>query len=177
MINGKKKDSDNKKVNINEYIRAAEVRVISDEGDQLGIIPLAEALRAAQEAGLDLVEVASEATPPVCRIMDFGRYKYQLSKKTAESRKKSSVIEIKEVKFRPKTGEHDYQFKLRNIQKFLAEKNKVKVSMMFRGREIAHADLGQNLLERVLKDMAEAAQMEQTPKLEGRSMVMVLAPK
>jgi len=177
MINGKKKDSDTKRVNINEHIRAAEVRVISDDGDQLGIVPLAEALNAAREAGLDLVEVAPEAAPPVCRIMDFGRYKYQLSKKSAESRKKSSVIEIKEVKFRPKTGEHDYQFKLRNIQKFLAEKNKVKVSMMFRGREIAHADLGQNLLERVLKDMAETAQMEQSPKLEGRSMVMILVPK
>jgi len=177
MINGKKKDSDQKKVNINEHIRATEVRVISDEGDQLGIMPLAEALRTAREAGLDLVEVAPEAAPPVCRVMDFGRYKYQLSKKSAESRKKSSVIEIKEIKFRPKTGEHDYQFKLRNIQKFLAEKNKVKVSMMFRGREIAHADLGQSLLERVLKDMAETAQMEQTPKLEGRSMVMILAPK
>jgi len=177
MINGKKKDSDQKKVNINEHIRATEVRVISDEGDQLGIMPLAEALKTAREAGLDLVEVAPEAAPPVCRVMDFGRYKYQLSKKSAESRKKSSVIEIKEIKFRPKTGEHDYQFKLRNIQKFLAEKNKVKVSMMFRGREIAHADLGQSLLERVLKDMAETAQMEQTPKLEGRSMVMILAPK
>ncbi|MCL2028896.1 MAG: translation initiation factor IF-3 [Deltaproteobacteria bacterium] len=162
---------------MNEYIRAAEVRVINDEGDQLGIMPLAEALKAAWEAGLDLVEVAPEAAPPVCRIMDFGRYKYQLSKKSAESRKKSTIIEIKEVKFRPKTGEHDYQFKLRNIQKFLAEKNKVKVSMMFRGREIAHADLGQSLLERVLKDMAETAQLEQAPKLEGRSMIMVLAPK
>jgi len=177
MINGKKKDSDNKRVNINEHIRAAEVRVISDDGDQLGIMPLAEALNAARESGLDLVEVAPDAVPPVCRVMDFGRYKYQLSKKSAESRKKSSVIEVKEVKFRPKTGEHDYQFKLRNIQKFLADKNKVKVSMMFRGREIAHADLGQNLLERVLKDMAETAQLEQTPKLEGRSMVMILIPK
>lgn len=177
MINGKKKDSDQKKVNINEHIRAAEVRVISDEGDQLGIMPLAEALKAAREVSLDLVEVAPDAEPPVCRVMDFGRYKYQLSKKSAESRKKSSVIEVKEIKFRPKTGEHDYQFKLRNIQKFLAEKNKVKVSMMFRGREIAHADLGQSLLERVLRDMAETAQVEQTPKLEGRSMVMILAPK
>jgi translation initiation factor IF-3 len=176
-INGKKKEPDNKKASINEYIRAAEVRVISDEGDQLGIMPLAEALQAARVAGLDLVEVAQEAVPPVCRIMDFGRYKYQLSKKNAESRKKSSVIEVKEVKFRPKTGEHDYQFKLRNIQKFLSEKNKVKVSMMFRGREIAHADLGQNLLERVLKDMGETVQVEQTPKLEGRSMIMILSAK
>lgn len=153
------------------------MRVISDEGSQLGILPLEEALQAAKEAGLDLVEVAPEAEPPVCRIMDFGRYKYQQSKKVAESRKKSSVIEVKEVKFRPKTGEHDYQFKLRNIQKFLSDKNKVKVSLVFRGREIAHANLGQALLERVLEDVSSLAQAEQIPKLEGRSMVMVLGPK
>ncbi len=151
--------------------------MISDEGGQLGIMSIDEALRAAREAGLDLVEVAPEAEPPVCRVMDFGRYKYQQSKKSAESRKKASVIEIKEVKFRPKTGEHDYQFKLRNIQKFLAEKNKVKVSLMFRGREIAHADLGLALLERVLKDIGETALAEQLPKLEGRNMIMVLGPK
>lgn len=151
--------------------------MINDEGEQLGILPLEEALRVAREASLDLVEVAPEAEPPVCRVMDFGRYKYQQSKKSAESRKKATVIEIKEVKFRPKTGEHDYQFKLRNIQKFLAEKNKVKVSLMFRGREIAHADLGLALLERVLRDIGEAAQPEQMPKLEGRNMIMVLGPK
>lgn len=151
--------------------------MISDEGGQLGIMSLDEALRTAREAGLDLVEVAPEADPPVCRVMDFGRYKYQQSKKSAESRKKASVIEIKEVKFRPKTGEHDYQFKLRNIQKFLAEKNKVKVSLMFRGREIAHADLGLALLERVLKDIGDTALAEQLPKLEGRNMIMILGPK
>lgn len=151
--------------------------MIGDDGEQLGIMSAGEALRMAQEAGLDLVEVAPEATPPVCRVMDFGRYKYQQSKKVAESRKKSSVIEVKEVKFRPKTGEHDYQFKLRNIQKFLAEKNKVKVSLMFRGREIAHADLGKALLERVLADIGELAQAEQMPKIEGRNMIMVLGPK
>ncbi len=177
-INGKKfKDSDTKRVNINEHIRAREVRVISDEGEQLGILPLDEALKVARDANLDLVEVASEADPPVCRVMDFGRYKYQQSKKTAESRKKSSVIEVKEVKFRPKTGEHDYQFKFRNIQKFLAEKNKVKVSLMFRGREIAHADLGLAILQRVLADLGDTAQADQMPKLEGRNMIMVLSPK
>lgn len=151
--------------------------MINDEGTQLGILSIEEALRVAREAGLDLVEVAPEAEPPVCRVMDFGRYKYQQSKKVAESRKKSTVIEIKEVKFRPKTGEHDYQFKLRNIQKFLAEKNKVKVSLMFRGREIAHADLGQALLERVLQDIGDTGQAEQMPKLEGRNMIMILGPK
>ncbi len=138
---------------------------------------LTDALSAAQNVGLDLVEVAPEAEPPVCRVMDFGRYKYQQSKKMAESRKKSSVIEVKEVKFRPKTGEHDYQFKLRNIQKFLQDKNKVKVSLMFRGREIAHANLGQALLERVITDINELGQPEQMPKLEGRNMIMVLGPK
>ena len=143
----------------------------------MGIMTLDQALRAAREASLDLVEVAPEATPPVCRVMDFGRYKYQLSKKSAESRKKSSTIEVKEVKFRPKTGDHDYQFKLRNIQKFLAEKNKVKVSLMFRGREIAHSDLGLVILDRVLKDLGETVQLEQTAKLEGRNMVMILSPK
>lgn len=151
--------------------------MIGDDGEQLGIMSASEALRMAQDAGLDLVEVAPEATPPVCRVMDFGRYKYQQSKKVAESRKKSSVIEVKEVKFRPKTGEHDYQFKLRNIQKFLAEKNKVKVSLMFRGREIAHADLGKALLDRVLTDIGDLAQAEQMPKIEGRNMIMVLGPK
>ncbi len=176
-INVKRKESDGKKVDINKHIQATEVRVIGDEGGQLGIMPLDTALKVALEAGLDLVEVAPEAEPPVCRVMDFGRYKYQISKKTAESRKKSSTIEIKEIKFRPKTGEHDYQFKLRNIQKFLAEKNKVKVSLMFRGREIAHSELGQVLLERVLQDIAEYGQVEQIPKLEGRNMIMVLSPK
>ena len=151
--------------------------MIDDAGEQLGIMVTIDALRRAQESGLDLVEVAPEATPPVCRVMDFGRYKYQQSKKSAESRKKASVIEVKEVKFRPKTGDHDYQFKLRNIQKFLAEKNKVKVSLMFRGREIAHANLGMALLERVLLDVGELAQADQMPKLEGRNMIMILGPR
>ena len=151
--------------------------MIDDAGEQLGIMVTVDALRRAQESGLDLVEVAPEATPPVCRVMDFGRYKYQQSKKSAESRKKASVIEVKEVKFRPKTGDHDYQFKLRNIQKFLAEKNKVKVSLMFRGREIAHANLGMALLERVLLDVGELAQADQMPKLEGRNMIMILGPR
>jgi translation initiation factor IF-3 len=158
-------------------IRAHQVRVITDEGEQLGILPLSQALNSAIEAGLDLVEVAPEADPPVCRIMDFGRYKYQQSKKSSESKKKSTVIEIKEVKFRPKTDEHDYQFKLRNIRKFLAEKNKIKVSLMFRGREIAHVNLGRDLMERVIRDVAETGQPENTPRLEGKSMIMILSPK
>lgn len=153
------------------------MRVISDEGGQLGIMPIDEARRLATEAGLDLVEVAPDAKPPVCRVMDFGKYKYQQAKKAAESRKKATVIEIKEVKFRPKVGEQDYQVKLRGIQKFLGEKNRVKVSMMFRGREIAHADLGEAILRRVLNDLGDAAQVTQVPKLEGRNMTMVISPK
>ena len=158
-------------------IRARQVRVIGHEGDQLGILDLDAALKVAADAGLDLVEVAPEADPPVCRVMDFGRFKYQQAKKVAESKKKATTIEIKEIKFRPKTAEHDYQFKLRNIQKFLADKNKIKVSLMFRGREIAHADLGRALLERLIVDVADFGLPEQMPKLEGRNMIMVLGPK
>ena len=154
-----------------------EVRVIGPEGDQLGIISTRDALEKAAEYGLDLVEVAPEADPPVCRIMDFGRFKYQQSKKQQESKKKSTVILIKEVKVRPKTAEHDYQFKLRNIRKFLAQKNKTKVSLMFRGREIAHANLARGILERIVEDVADLGTVEQFPKLEGRNMTMILAPK
>jgi translation initiation factor IF-3 len=164
-------------VNINEFIRAPQVRVINDDGEQLGIMTNTAALSAARDAGLDLVEVAPEAAPPVCRIMDFGRYKYQQSKKLSESRKKTNTIEIKEVKFRPKTGEHDYQFKLRNIQKFLTDKNKIKVSLIFKGREITHSNLGLELMERVIKDIAEIGHPEQMPRLEGRTMVMIISPK
>jgi translation initiation factor IF-3 len=140
-------------------------------------MPVGAALEAAKAAGLDLVEVAADADPPVCRIMDFGRYKYQQSKKLSESRKKASVIEIKEVKFRPKTDEHDYQFKLRNILKFLADKNKIKVSVIFKGREIAHSHLGHQFMERLIKDVAEAGLPDSIPKLEGRSIIMILSPK
>lgn len=126
---------------------------------------------------MDLVEVAPEADPPVCRVMDFGRYKYQQSKKQQESKKKAATIQIKEVKIRPKTEEHDYQFKLRNIRKFLNQKNKTKVSLMFRGREIAHANLARGMLDRIIHDVEDLAAVEQYPKLEGRNMTMVLAPR
>lgn len=158
-------------------IKVPEVRLIDSEGNQAGVMTLNEALQLAQEAGLDLVEVAPEAEPPVCRIMDFGRYKYQQSKKAQESKKKSTVIQIKEVKLRPKTAEHDYQFKLRNIRKFLSQKNKTKVSLMFRGREIAHANLAKGMLDRIVEDVVDLGTVEQYPKLEGRNMTMVLAPK
>ncbi|MEE9435127.1 MAG: translation initiation factor IF-3, partial [Candidatus Adiutricales bacterium] len=152
-------------------------RLIDSEGAQAGIVPIEEALKAAEEVGLDLVEVAPNSDPPVCRIMDFGKYKYEQSKKLQESKKKATVILVKEVKIRPKTEEHDYQFKLRNIRKFLGQKNKTKVSLMFRGREIAYANLARGLLERIIQDVEDVGVVEQMPKLEGRNMTMILAPK
>ncbi len=158
-------------------INSPTVRLIDGEGNQLGVVSIRDALAKAVEAGLDLVEVAPEAEPPVCRVMDFGRYKYVQSKKQAESKKKQTIIQLKEVKIRPKTDEHDYQFKLRNIRKFLAQKNKAKVTLRFRGREIAHANLAKGVLERIVEDVADIGVVEQMPKMEGRTMIMVLAPK
>ena len=153
------------------------VRLIDAEGEQAGIVAIEEARNLAEEAGLDLVEVAPNSDPPVCRIMDYGKYKYEQSKKLQESKKKATVILVKEVKIRPKTEEHDYQFKLRNIRRFLEQKNKTKVSLMFRGREIAYANLARGLLERIVKDVEDVGAVEQMPKLEGRNMIMILAPK
>jgi translation initiation factor IF-3 len=164
-------------VNINEQIRTSQVRLIGVDGSQLGVVSLAEALARASEEKLDLVEVAPKAAPPVCRIMDYGKYKYQQSKKSQEARKRQSVTQVKEVKIRPKTEEHDYQFKLRHIKRFLSEKNKAKVTIMFRGREITYSDLGLKMLERIVTETEELAVVEQQPKLEGRNMVMVLAPR
>lgn len=138
---------------------------------------MAEALARADEEGLDLVEVAPDSDPPVCRIMDYGKYKYQQSKKLQESKKKATIILIKEVKIRPKTEEHDYQFKLRNIRKFLEQKNKTKISLMFRGREIAHANLAKGLLDRIVEDVSDIGVVEQMPKMEGRNMTMLIGPK
>ena len=143
----------------------------------MGIVPLEEALARAAEEKLDLVEVAPKASPPVCRIMDYGKYKYMQAKKLQEAKKKQTTIQIKEVKIRPKTEEHDYQFKLRHIKRFLSEKNKAKVTIMFRGREIAHSELGLKILERIMADIEEEGIVEQSPKLEGRNMVMILAPR
>jgi translation initiation factor IF-3 len=143
----------------------------------LGIVPLEEALARAAEEKLDLVEVAPKASPPVCRIMDYGKYKYMQAKKLQEAKKKQTTIQIKEVKIRPKTEEHDYQFKLRHIKRFLSEKNKAKVTIMFRGREIAHSELGLKVLERIIADIEEEGIVEQAPKLEGRNMIMILAPR
>ena len=161
----------------NEQITAPNVRLIGVEGEPLGIVAIAEALRLAEEAELDLVEIAPMAEPPVCRIMDIGKYKYAESKKQHEAKLKQKQIQIKEIKFRPSTDEGDYNIKLRNLIRFLDEGDKTKVTLRFRGREIAHQSLGMKLLERVKADLEEHGLVEQFPKMEGRQMVMVLAPK
>jgi len=153
------------------------VRVVTAEGEQLGVMPTAEALRISAERELDLVEVAPEAVPPVCRIMDFGKFKYQQSRRAKEARKKQTVILVKEVKMGPKTDEHDYQFKARHVRRFLEDGNKAKVIVRFRGREMVHTELGRRLLDRMTKDMLDIASIESHAKLEGRAMVMILTPK
>jgi len=152
------------------------VRVIADDGSQLGIIPTSEALRLAQEKGLDLVEVAAAADPPVCRIMDYGKFKYQQQKKQQEARKKATVILVKEIKVRPKTDEHDYQTKLKHIRRFLEEGDRCKVAVFFRGREVVHKDRGAKILARIVVDLGDLAKVEQEPRFEGRIMNMMLAP-
>jgi translation initiation factor IF-3 len=170
-------ESIHKKTRVNEKIRAKEIRVIGSSGGQLGIMAPETALKMAEEEGLDLVEVAPEAAPPVCRIMDFGKYRYQLNKKAQESRKKQKQIVVKEVKFRPKTEEHDYQFKKNNISRFISKENKVKVSVMFRGRENQHREIGQRILDRIRTELEEVAVVESGPRLEGPLLYMMMAPK
>lgn len=153
------------------------IRLIGVESEQLGIVSLREALAKAEEADLDLVEIAPQAQPPVCRIMDYGKFKYQESKKQHEAKLKQKQIQVKEVKFRPGTDENDYQVKLRSLVRFLGEGDKAKVTLRFRGREMAHQEFGLELLKRVENDLVEYGVVEQFPKLEGRQMIMVLAPK
>jgi len=153
------------------------VRLIGVEGEQLGIVKLPQALDLAEEHDVDLVEIAPNAAPPVCRLMDYGKFKYQEQKRQAEARSKQKVIQVKEVKFRPGTDEGDYQVKLRNLRRFIDEGDKAKVTLRFRGREMAHQELGMRVLERVKADLGELVQVEAMPKMEGRQMVMVLAPK
>ncbi|MDE2059982.1 MAG: translation initiation factor IF-3 [candidate division NC10 bacterium] len=162
---------------MNERIRIKEVRVISPEGAQLGILPIQEALETAQKLALDLVEVAPDAKPPVCRIMNYGKYRYEQNKKTREARKKQTVIQIKEIKLRPKTDDHDFQFKARHAERFLKEGNKTKVTLMFRGREMVHIERGKAQLDRFAEALQEVAAIEQYPRQEGRNMVMILTPK
>jgi len=166
-----------KGIRVNDRIRIKEVRVISPDGTQLGILPIEQALQTAYSQNLDLVEVAPEARPPVCRIMDYGKYRYEQSKKAREARKKQTIIELKEIKLRPKTEEHDFQFKARNAERFLKEGNKAKVTMMFRGREMIRMDRGKALLNRFVEALKDVGVVEQAPKIEGRNMTRILAPK
>ena len=162
---------------VNDEIRVREVHLIDKDGHNLGTISIAEALAKAQEAGLDLVEISPNATPPVCKLLDYGKYKYQEQKKQAEARKKQKVVEVKEVKFRPMIDDHDYEVKMRSMQRFFEEGDKVKVTLRFRGREMAHQELGVQLLNRVKDDTIKLAKVESEPRVEGRQMVMVLAPR
>ena len=161
---------------VNEKIRAPEIRLIGADGENIGVVHPAKALELAEEAGLDLVEISPNATPPVCKIMDFGKFKYETQKREAEARKKQKIIEIKEVKFRPNTDTHDYEVKMRNVVKFLENGDKVKVTLRFRGREMAHQNLGRELLERVAEDTKEIGKVENFPKMEGRQMIMLIGP-
>jgi translation initiation factor IF-3 len=165
------------RININRNIRAKEVRVIDPDGNQIGIIPAYKAIAVANDFGLDLVEISPNANPPVCKIMDYGRYKYELTKKRQEAKKKQATFQLKEIKLRPKTGEHDLKTKISRIKKFIERKDKVKVTIIFRGREITLSQLGRELLERVIQETEEIASVEQQPKFEGRTMIMVLSPK
>ncbi|WP_347400078.1 translation initiation factor IF-3 [Loktanella sp. IMCC34160] len=161
---------------VNDRIRAPEIRLIGAEGENLGVVHPAKAMDLAEEAGLDLVEISPNANPPVCKIMDYGKFKYETQKKEAEARKKQKIIEIKEVKFRPGTDTHDYEVKMRNVYKFLENGDKVKVTLRFRGREMAHQDLGRELLHRIAEDVKEHGKIENMPKMEGRQMVMMIGP-
>ena len=162
---------------INDRIRGSEIRLIGANGENIGVVTPDRALALAEEAGLDLVEISPTAVPPVCKIMDYGKFKYENQKKEAEARKNQKVIEIKEIKFRPGTDTHDYDVKMRSVFKFLEDGDKVKVTLRFRGREMAHQQLGLELLNRVAGDVGEAGKIESMPKLEGRQMVMMIAPK
>jgi translation initiation factor IF-3 len=165
------------RTNINQEIRARQVRVIDPEGTQLGVITIEQALAASAEFGLDLVEVSPNADPPVCKIMDYGRYRYEQTKKKHEAKKKQASFKLKEIKVRPKTGEHDLMVKLGRIKEFISKKDKVKVTVMFRGREIALTNMGRSLLERIAAETQDIALVEQFPKFDNRTLFMVLAPK
>src|SRR5690606_14618316 len=162
---------------INGEIRVPEVRLIGIDGEQLGVVRTSEAMQLAEQHEVDLVEIAPNAVPPVCKLMDYGKFKYQEQKRLQEARAKQKTIQVKEVKFRPGTDEGDYQVKLRNLKRFLEDGDKAKVTLRFRGREMAHQELGMRVLERVRDDLGELCQVEAMPKLEGRQMVMVLAPR
>ncbi|HQJ93800.1 MAG TPA: translation initiation factor IF-3 [Syntrophorhabdaceae bacterium] len=163
-------------INVNERVKAREVRLIDDEGKQLGIIPTSEALKIAKERGLDLVEVSPKTVPPVCKIMDYGKFKYQIAKKAQEAKKKQAVIQIKEMKLGLKIEEHDLSFKIKHIKGFLDEGSKVKIIIMFKGREVLHVDMGEKLAQRIIESVRDVGELEQKPKFDGRNIVMVFAP-
>jgi translation initiation factor IF-3 len=162
---------------MNEDIRVPEVRLIDQTGQNVGVVSTADALKRAGEAGLDLVEISPDANPPVAKILDFGKYKYQEQKKAAEARKRQKVVEIKEIKMRPSIDDHDYDVKMRSIRRFFGDGDKVKVTLRFRGRELSHQEIGWQVLQRVKADTEEIAKVESEPRMEGRQMVMVLAPR
>jgi len=162
---------------VNEMINVREVRVIDAEGENRGVLSISDAMKLAEDAGLDLVEISPNVDPPVVKVMDYGKYKYEAQKKKNEAKKKQKVIEIKEIKMRPNIDQHDYDVKMRAVNKFLGEGDKVKVTLRFRGREMAHQDLGLALLHKVRDELDEIAKVEQHPKLEGRQMIMVIAPR
>lgn len=164
------------RIRVNEDIRVREVRVISDDGEQLGVLPTHEALQRAREVGLDLVEVAATSQPPVCKIMDFGKHKYELAKRARDAKKKQHHFGVKEVKYRPKIEKHDYDFKTKRALRFLERGDKVKITIQFRGREMAHPEFGRKICDKVAEDVAEVGSVEQMPKREGRTMVMFLQP-
>lgn len=162
---------------VNREIDVRSIRLVGADGEMIGVVSLREGLSMAEEAGLDLVEVSPNADPPVCKILDYGKFKYEIQKKKNEAKKKQKVIEVKEIKLRPNIDDNDYNVKMRNMRKFLEEGDKVKVTLRFRGRELAHQDLGMKVLERVKAELEELGKVEQHPKMEGRQMVMVIAPK
>ena len=162
---------------VNDEIRSREVQLIDQDGKNHGTVDFHQAIELAQQAGLDLVEIAPNSTPPVCKILDYGKYKFQAQKKAADARKKQKIVEIKEIKLRPMIDDHDYDVKMRSMKRFFEEGDKVKVTLRFRGREMAHQELGVQLLTRVRNDLATTAKVEQEPKYEGRQIVMVLAPR
>jgi len=167
---------DFKDININEKIRVREVRLIDENGEQLGIVPTADALRLARERELDLVEISGKTSPPVCKIMDYGKYKYQLAKKAQEAKKKQTVIQIKEMKLGLKIEEHDLMFKMKHLREFLEEGHKLKIIIMFRGREILHIDMGEKLAQRVIESLKDVGELEQKSRFDGRNIVMIFAP-
>ena len=161
---------------MNRRIRVREVRVIAEDGSQLGILPTDDALRRAEERGLDLVEVQPMSRPPVCKIMDYGKFKYEQKRKASELKKKQTVVEVKEVKFRPKTGQHDFDTKVRHLREFLEDGNKGRVTIMFRGREIVHPEIGQEILKKVAEAISDIGQVEVGARMEGKQMFMIVAP-